>query len=194
MLKTSMTLVGMGFSSIYSLDEDGILYNTQTNQIVNFNEKRKYRYKLKLIDGGYKTITLKELYRTIYQKEFSYDDIQDLPGEEWRQVVIDKNLYLDVSCYFVSNMGRVKSYKRYRASLLKPFTKDGYFYVRLGDGKDFRINRLVALAFIPNPNNLDTVDHIDNNRLNNKVTNLQWLSKQDNTTKANIRRKENRAL
>lgn len=42
------------------------------------------------------------------------------------------------------------------------------------------LHRLVALAFIPNPNNLKTINHIDGNKLNNNVKNLEWLSNEDN--------------
>jgi hypothetical protein len=42
------------------------------------------------------------------------------------------------------------------------------------------VHRLVAEAFIPNPNNYPTVDHIDRNRQNNKVTNLRWCTLSDN--------------
>lgn len=41
-----------------------------------------------------------------------------------------------------------------------------------GQGKSYYVHRLVALAFIPNPQNLETIDHIDGNKLNNDVSNL----------------------
>ncbi len=59
----------------------------------------------------------------------------------------------------------------------------GYYQVSIA-GKSKTVHRLVALTFIPNPNNLETVDHIDDCKTNNKVTNLQWLSSGDNTRKA----------
>ena len=42
------------------------------------------------------------------------------------------------------------------------------------------IHRAVALAYIPNPNNYDTVNHIDENKTNNHVSNLEWMSNADN--------------
>lgn len=61
--------------------------------------------------------------------------------------------------------------------------KDGYRQCYLSqDGKQMadKIHRLVAEVFIPNPNNLEAVDHIDENKLNNHRTNLRWVSHQDN--------------
>lgn len=58
-------------------------------------------------------------------------------------------------------------------------TRDGYFIVVLsknGKTKTKRISRLVAGAFIDNPNNFTTVDHIDRNRTNNIYTNLRWAN------------------
>lgn len=59
----------------------------------------------------------------------------------------------------------------------------GYYQVSIA-GKSKTVHRLVALTFIPNPYNLETVDHIDDCKTNNKATNLQWLSSGDNTRKA----------
>jgi hypothetical protein len=61
--------------------------------------------------------------------------------------------------------------------------------MRIGLNRDkvvrtFGVHRLVAQAFIPNPDNLPQVDHIDGNKLNNNVENLQWISASANTKKA----------
>lgn len=86
--------------------------------------------------------------------------------------------------YQVSNMGRVKSlnYKGTgKEKILKPATnKEGYLRVGLckdGKRKRFRIHRLVAIHFIPNPNNLPEVNHIDENKTNNCVENLEWCDR-----------------
>ena len=61
--------------------------------------------------------------------------------------------------------------------------RQGYYQVSIA-GKSKTVHRLVALTFIPNPNKLENVDHIDNCKTNNNVSNLQWLSSGDNTRKA----------
>lgn len=88
--------------------------------------------------------------------------------------------------YAVTSCGKVYSYKSKR--FLNPYLNtNGYYYVSLMKDnvkRQFRIHRLVAEAFIPNPNNLETVDHIDNCKEHNYVGNLQWLTREDNTSKA----------
>lgn len=78
-----------------------------------------------------------------------------------------------------------------RKKFLKPMAdKDGYLYVSLSKNsktKTCRIHRLVAETYLPNPNNLSEVHHIDSNRTNNCVSNLQWISQADNLIDMYIR-------
>lgn len=75
-------------------------------------------------------------------------------------------------------------YKRYRNGFYnnfkcKPSTLDGYLRISIKVGgkiKLFLIHRLIAKAFIPNPNNYPVVNHIDSNKSNNSVRNLEWCS------------------
>lgn len=83
--------------------------------------------------------------------------------------------------YFISNRGRALSLCRGKYYLLQPFQKDGYQYVSIRyDGDtlktDESIHRLVALAFIPNPEEKPNVHHIDTDKQNNDVANLVWLT------------------
>ena len=89
--------------------------------------------------------------------------------------------------YQVSNMGRVKSLNYHRTGkekILKGCDNgDSYLRVMLykdGKGKKYRVNRLVAQAFIENPDNLPEVNHKDKVRTNNCVDNLEWCTTQYN--------------
>ena len=78
----------------------------------------------------------------------------------------------------MSNLGRVKNK---HGRILKPEIRNGYYSVSLmknNKRRNYRIHRLVAEAFIPNPDNLPQVNHKDENKLNNIVSNLEWC---DNT-------------
>lgn len=89
--------------------------------------------------------------------------------------------------YAVTSCGKIWSYRRKRFLKYGVSTK-GYLVVNLcknGKVKQFFVHRLVAQAYIPNPNNLHEVDHIDSNKTHNYVNNLQWLSHKDNSRKSN---------
>lgn len=88
------------------------------------------------------------------------------------------------TAYFVSNTGEVVSttnpdaeQRRFRT--IATYNGKGYRRVRL-QGKTFKVHRLVAEAFVPNPDNLPYVLHKDGNRENNIYTNLEWSERQSN--------------
>ena len=91
--------------------------------------------------------------------------------------------------YEISNLGRVRSTSYKGVKILKPFiTKKGYLNVIfcINQKKEHKfIHRLVAETFIPNINNYSTVNHKDENKLNNCVENLEWLSVEDNNRYSN---------
>ena len=93
--------------------------------------------------------------------------------EDWKPVVNYDN-------YEVSSFGNVRNKKTGR--ILKSANKGGYCYVGLSCGKikSCHVHRLVALSFIPNPENKAQVNHKDKNGLNNKLSNLEWLTHQEN--------------
>lgn len=118
-------------------------------------------------------------------------DTKDLEGEIWKSIPEYEGLYV------ISNKGRVKSLERdietsnriihKSEQILTPIlTNTGYYKIQLSDKngdrkrKGFFIHRLVAFAFIENPNNYPYVDHIDANPTNNCVENLRWVTPEMN--------------
>lgn len=88
--------------------------------------------------------------------------------------------------YEVSNFGRVRN-KNHQWLLNQYINENGYCIVGLhsrqnntGKTKHFRVHRLVAEAFIQNPENKRTVNHIDGNKMNNNVKNLEWATHGEN--------------
>lgn len=108
--------------------------------------------------------------------------------EVWKDIPNYEGLYV------ISNYGNIKSvtrtvrfgrgFKTYESQYLKyQEDKDGYFRVGLsknGKKKRYRVNRLVALTFIKNENNLPVVNHKDGNKQNNYVDNLEWVTNSEN--------------
>lgn len=112
--------------------------------------------------------------------------------EEWKDIKDYEKLYQ------VSNLGRVKSLSRkaptyhrghtgYRITkekILKschiPNRYDVVILRKNNKGTTFAVHRLVAEAFIPNPDNLPEINHIDENKQNNKVINLEWCTHKHN--------------
>jgi hypothetical protein len=118
--------------------------------------------------------------------------------ENWKDVVGYEGYYQ------ISNFGRVRSLdrneinrngvsRRLKGSLKGTFINQGkYVLVTLSKNcinKAFCLHRLIAEAFIPNPNNLDEVNHKDRNKKNNFSSNLEWCTSRENTHHARTKMK-----
>lgn len=98
--------------------------------------------------------------------------------EIWKDITGYEGLYQ------ISNFGRVKSFSKFSppsGRILKTNVSRGYVWVRLFDinkkSKNHMVHRLVAFAFVNNPNNFKEVNHKDENKLNNRADNLEWCSR-----------------
>lgn len=136
-------------------------------------------YNLKDVCGVWHSLSLKTIYRKIFDKEFCIDNIQDLPGEEWKPLEFNNK-------YLVSNKGRIKSLCRYESMLLTPTTHNGYLRVKINK-KNMFVHRLVGLYFLPKPKpEENTIHHKNAKRKENDIINLMWLSRSENSRLAHI--------
>lgn len=91
--------------------------------------------------------------------------------------------------YSVSNTGLIQNNITGKI-LRQTVTKTGYYSVavkpngRSGKSKTFRVHREVALAFVPNPDNKPVVNHKNGNKLDNSLSNLEWVTHKENTIHA----------
>lgn len=143
----------------------------------------------------------------LYYRRVFYKSEQRIRDQEERVIIEMKKdtieLWKDIDgyegIYQVSNLGRVKSLDRtllgknsieykVKGKIRKiSCIGKGYQKIQLskeGNSKNFLIHRLVAQAFIPNPENLPIVNHIDGNKTNNHIGNLEWVSSSKNINHA----------
>jgi len=115
--------------------------------------------------------------------------------EIWKDIIGYENIYK------ISNLGKIISndrilnlkngFKRFEKGREMKLTEThkGYLCVGLSKNsknKTFEIHRLIAIHFIENPNNYNIVNHIDGNKLNNNINNLEWVNLRENTTHGNL--------
>ena len=99
--------------------------------------------------------------------------IEELPGEEWKTLFFDNG-------YEVSNLGRLRN-KRTKVIAKGTIKKNGYVDVSVNN-QNYRLHRLVLQTWCPNEDYEElTVDHINGNRSDNRLENLIWATREENT-------------
>ncbi len=100
-------------------------------------------------------------------------------NEEWKDIKEFDGVYQ------ISNMGRVRRAKpgntTYVGKILNPFLNYGYKRIRFKTGDvAYRIHRLVAEAFVPNPDNKPYINHLNGIKTDNRADNLEWCTTEEN--------------
>ena len=115
-----------------------------------------------------------------YKWKYDIPNICDFEGETWKQnsIIFDN--------YMMSTMGRIKNAN---GTIIKlHINNTGYYKTGLttnNKSHSVYVHRVIAMCFIPNPNNLPLVNHKNGNKLDNRVENLEWITHQDNAKHAN---------
>lgn len=105
-----------------------------------------------------------------------------MESEVWRGIKGYENLYEISSFGRVRSLNRISNNRLRKGKVCKPFVRGNYLAVALskqGFVKQFSIHRLLAQAFIDNPENKVTVNHIDGNKMNNNLGNLEWATQSE---------------
>lgn len=114
-------------------------------------------------------------------------------AEIWRNIRGYDGLYMVSNCGRVKTLHATDSYPHNKDGILQNnASSNGYSMVALckkGIIKRFLVHRLVAEAFIPNPNRLPVVNHKDENKSNNNASNLEWVSQKQNLLHSNVLKK-----
>jgi HNH endonuclease/NUMOD4 motif/NUMOD1 domain len=150
----------------YNSIEDGAKWVTDQKLTSNLNSARA------CISSCIRGVT-----KTSYGFKWRKVEQNSLDNEEWRELLITNKKIED---YFVSSLGRFKNKKGIIMKEYKPH-HSGYIYLRVNIQK-YALHRLVAQTFIPNLENKPFVNHIDGNKTNNSVSNLEWCTCSENNS------------
>lgn len=162
----------------------------------------EHLYKGKLISIDYSTSKFGclNIYNTDHKESIQiYELVCQTFGQEYAdKFFLDDNSYQETKDetwaaisgwqdYEVSTAGHVRRKVNNHYIVMKPWINSGYYTVRLSNNnfsEDWLVHRLVAITFIANPENKAEVNHIDGNKLNNHLENLEWVTKSENAKHA----------
>lgn len=168
-----MKEIRLGCNPKYAIREDGVIISYMYN-----NPRVMKTYKNKQgadivdirVDGKYKTVRVKTLIERYFPNPIS-DGFKPIPGHGDRFYANTKDEILSDSAYSANNKGR---------RILKQSDNNGYKTVTI-NAKTMYVHRLIAITFIPNPNNLPCINHKDEDKSNNNVSNLEWCTYEYNS-------------
>ena len=155
----------------YQISNLGNIWSNNTNMILKLYNGRAKIYN---VDNKQKDVGAEKLRKQYFEGEFPKGEIfEKIP--DWDR-------------YSISKKGKVKDDKE--GIFLEPYLSNkGYLSLTLMGKKEkgscYHLSHLLGLAFIPNPNNLPQIHHIDCNKLNNDLSNLAWVTNMENTQPKN---------
>lgn len=162
------------------LFEDGTIFNTITKRVMPFKKgaaSPSVECRSALLN---KTV---HLTLHILMRRYFNNELLALPEKDR----LNLN-FMGLSSYSVTRDGRIWSHLQENWMNPKSPNNSGYITLslHLDNKKVFhtKLHRLIALAFVPNPNGFVEVDHLDGNKLNNRADNLEWVSTSENLRRA----------
>ncbi len=155
--------------SNYYINKEGLVYNNKSNKF------------LKNKSNGCVQISINKKQKSLSIKKLVSELFSDIELNEYKQIP-DSN-------HYVNKFGKILNKYNYE---VKPRNVNGYYMISTNKNKirkEVYVHRAVALAFLPNPNNLPDVHHKDNDKSNNKLDNLEWATRSANCRMYNKKNK-----
>ena len=162
---------------IYRVDKDTNEKLEKYNSIELAGEWAFKQGLVKNIHSGRTNISnmIRGVYKISCGFKWILEEQESFENEIWKQVVIKDK---DTTNYYVSSLGRFKNSKGIIMKDYKPH-HSGYIYVRVNKDK-YALHRLIAFTFLENPENKAFVNHIDGDKTNNALSNIEWNTPREN--------------